>query len=414
MKVLWLSNCVLSDVECNGSGSWLYAMKEIIGGSIELYNMTLSNVNKVHFKESHNLKEYILPVWPLIDGLPSSENIHTICELVDKIAPDIIQVWGTESYWAKLCSTYFSDRRILLEMQGLLSSCVDVFWAGLSPEEIKKCRGIKEWIYPTSDLSNQYKSFYCRAKEEKELFSRFKQISTQSSWVRRQLAFLVQRDCKIYETFIPLREHFYHAKKWVKKEEHEDVRIFFSTSYTIPFKGLHVILKAIKEVKRKYPKVKLLLAGVSKKQERYRESGYNKYLLSIIESEGLHDNVFYLGKMNAEQIIEKLQDADVYVNSSFVESYSVATAEALFLGVPTVLSYAGALPEFGEDVALYYSSMDYVDCAYKIVELIENTKLREELSSNSIVKLEERLDKDSIRKCQLEIYNQVFNLNEKG
>lgn len=410
MRVLWFSNCVLSDTICSGSGSWLYGMKSIISGKVDLYNITSTNVPEITKLSSKDIVEYIIPEYPLQDGIPSSDDISKILGVIAEIQPDIIHIWGMERYWARLYQRGFiTGYPVLLEIQGVLSSLCNVFYGGLSPKEIISTYGFREIVRPWDRLNKQYDRNKERAEDESLILKSFNYISTQSTWTRNQIGFYTSSDCKIYETLRPIRQEFYEAEKWNKKKQ-EAPRIYASVSYNAPFKGLHVLLKALSLIVKKYPTAKLTIAGFNPNKPFYKENGYNRYVKKLISELELSNNVEFPGSLNAKEIIAHLQNTDVFVNPSFVESYSAAAAEALYLGVPSVLSYAGALPNFSEldNIALYYSPMDFVDCAVKIIGMFEEKDRAIIFSQNSIRRMNEMCSREMVSEKQIRIYRDVL------
>lgn len=412
MKVLWFSNAVIGNKNSKGSGSWLFAMKDIICKDVDLYNITQSNVNTIQFTCDEELKEYVLPIFKLKNGLPSKENINEIKKIVDEIKPDIIHIWGIEQYWGLLYSRGFLHGNPILEIQGLWSSCVNVYYGGIQLSTLVRMISFKEMIKPTIYLPHMMKNdIYNRSLFENEMISYFKLISTQSEWTREQIRLKINSEAKLFATKIPIRKYFYECKRWSIPNDEKRPIVFSSLSYNSPFKGLHILLQALTVLISKYPNLILKIAGVNLIDiPFYRRSSYENYLLKIITENNLSENIVFLGQLNASQIANELLTANVYVNSSFVESYSVAAAEALALGVPSVLSYAGAMPEFSKDkvVALYYSPLDFVACAGKIDTIISNINLQKELNENSISVMSGENDVEHVREIQLSIYEHIL------
>ena len=98
------------------------------------------------------------------------------------------------------------------------------------------------------------------------------------------------------------------------------------------------------------------------------------------------------------------------VQTSYVESYSLAVAEAQTVGVPSIISYAGAMPELAKDYisGIFFSPGDYISCASKMIELIENRKQAEDLSDNSYKLAEKRNNNKTVLEKQIEIYKQII------
>lgn len=416
MKILWFSNCAIANSQCNGSGSWLFAMKDILSKQVELFNITDANVKNIEYRESKEVKEYLIPKVELSkNGIPSIRVINSIRQIVERISPDVIHIWGLEKCWAKLFAFGYIEGNVLLEIQGVLSACANMFWGGMTPEEVGKTHRLKELIKPSVKLEAQYADYVRKGLQEINLLNKFLHISTQSEWTRLQIKPYIKDGAIVYKTLRPIRREFYMAPKW-QSPDHRAPVLFTSVGYNVPFKGMHVLLKALRLITDKYPQVKLVIAGFNPNVPFYKANGYDRLLMDFIEEHHLVSNVVFPGRLEASQIIEYLLNADVYVNPTFIESYSAATAEALFLGVPSVLAYSGALPNFKieEDIALYYSPLDYVDCASKIILLLEDCNSCKEFSKLSSLLMTERCSRDAVLKTQLNIYNKFLAFNENN
>lgn len=412
MKVLWFSNCVLGDEINKGSGSWLFAMRCLISSEVELFNITQSSVKDITYNQYDDLKEYIIPTYKLQNGIPNKTNINKIISIVQQIKPDIIHIWGIELYWGLLFTRCLIRGNYIVEIQGLLSSCNNVYYAGLTPFEIFKCYSMKEFLKYNSYLPYAKCKIFKSSILENEIIRDAESISTQSNWVRNQLKLTVNKKTNIYKTYIPIRESFYLSKKWSKSNDHKSIILFTSFSYLVPFKGFHILIKSLAHLKNKYSDFVLNVAGIDIKSiPFYRKDGYLRFILSLIKKYNLVDNINFIGRLNENEMIDYLLKSDVYINPSFVESYSAASAEALYLGVPSVLSYAGAMPDFSnqKEVALYYSPMDFVDLASKVSILMEDNELSNKLSKNSIDVLEDLSNREIIKNTQLSIYSEIYN-----
>lgn len=411
MKVLWFSNCVLGTNDSRGTGSWLYAMKNIISQKVDLYNITYSWKNSdILCNKYSDLEEFILPNYKLKNGLPSLKNIAKIKHIVDSINPDIIHIWGTERYWALLFSSGYLKNTAILEVQGLLSSCYTAYYGGLSPKEISACFGIKEFLKPNYILKNLRKDYKFRAIKSQEMIRGFEHISTQSDWTRGQLSVLLPNNRNYHKTLMPIRREFYESGKWYPKSR-ENFVLFCSTSYFEPFKGIHIIIKALACIKKHIPTIMLEIAGVDKNNSWLRTNGYTKFIYRLIHELDVEKNVRFVGRLNANEIATHLVETDIYINTSFVESYSVATAEALYLGVPSILAYSGAIPEFSavKKTCIFYSPMDYIDCARKILSLLNSKEEQIVLSNNAISIMENQCSPIKVCQTQLDIYAKVID-----
>ena len=411
MKILWFSNCILSKEKSTGTGSWLFAMRDLIAADVDLVNITYGDVEDVQFCNVGNVREYIIPNWKIKNGVPAIENIKKISDIVTKESPDIIHVWGIERYWALLFSRgHIKHDKVLLEMQGVANGVNDVYFGGLTPYECRNLRSFKTFIKPKSNLKNLYKRSKNIALQEREVLCHFKYIATQSDWVRDILSLLCEDNTTFFHSLIPLRQEFIEAPKW-RLPNNENPIVFTIASYYVPYKGFHYLLLALSLLKKRYPRIQLRIAGPRFYGTSFlKGGGYEKYLSKMIDIYGLKDNVYFCGRLAATQIVEEINNANVVVNPSLVESYSTAAAESLYLGAPTVLSYAGAMVNFSDQkqTALYYSPMDYRCLAARIITMIDDEDLRHNLSKNAIELMTLKCNPNRVKERQLETYKVIL------
>lgn len=411
MKILWFSNGILSKETSNGSGSWLFAMCNLISKDVELVNITNGGGATIKHIQNNNIKEYILPNWKLYDGLPAIVNITKISDIVKQEKPDIIHIWGIERYWSLLFSRgYITHDKVLLEMQGVASGVADVYFGGLTPYDSRKLISFKSIVSPRFNLKHLYHRSQKLAVTEQKVLLYFRYIATQSDWVRDILSLICKENTSFYHSLLPLRKEFIEARKW-SPIQNENPLIFTSASYYVPYKGMHYLFSAIALLKKRYPKIQLRIAGPDLYKIPFIKcSGYERFLIKMIDKYEIGENVRFCGRLNAVQIVEKILSANVFVNPSLVESYSASAAEALYLGAPTVLSYAGAMVNFSskKPVALYYSPMDYRSLAARIMTMLNDKEKRNELTVNAIEVLSTLCGPDNVKDRQLDTYNQIL------
>ena len=145
-------------------------------------------------------------------------------------------------------------------------------------------------------------------------------------------------------------------------------------------------------------------------QSGIRISGFSKFLIKYIKTHKLTDSISFIGALNASQLTEQLQKASVFVNPSYVESYSLVIAEAMMIGTPTVATFAGAMTELGKDneSILYFPKGDYIMCAQKIINLLDNPILATTISAKAQEIANNRNDIATITQKQLKIYSTIL------
>jgi len=115
----------------------------------------------------------------------------------------------------------------------------------------------------------------------------------------------------------------------------------------VSWKGQHIFLKALAEVKQHLPNVKGLIVGgpleTSTGQNGQSPTFYEE-LLALTKALDLESNVTFAGFRS--DIPEILASVDVFVHSSSEpEPFATAVIEALMAGCPVIATNAGGMPE---------------------------------------------------------------------
>ena len=413
IKVLWLSNRTLSDKKSFATGTWVHSMAVALvdAGTIQLYNIAQARVKDTTRQDFKSICQWLIPYESLKgNGLPSSKAILKIQRIVNDIKPDIIHVWGTEHFWGLLTARGYLKGNIILEIQGLKFVIAKHFYSGLTLIDLIKCIGVKEIIKPSLSLFGENYSFKKWGKFEIEMLINHKNISTQSDWVRAHVKNL-NPSAHIYNTSRTLRSEFADADRW-DIANCVSYQVFTSTSAIDSYKGLHILIHAIAILKNRYPEIKLCIAGNVK--SGLREEGYSKWLKRKIKSLGIKENISWLGSLDAKNLVLQMHKANVVVVPSFIESHCNALNEALTVGVPTVASFAGAMPELAihEKTALFFPPGDVTMCANAIEKFFLNIEYASAVSQNAYNIKKTKSNKD-IAEIQFEIYSRFLqNINE--
>lgn len=406
MKILWFSNIILSDQSMSGTGTWISAMAESLSSNIEveLFNVTKGNVPIITKKDYGSIKQWIVPIVDFDkSGLPPVLIISKLQELVNEIQPDLIHVWGTEYYWSRLTAYGHVKGKVLLEMQGLIGAIAEKVTADLSIKELMQCIGIKEILKPSSSILGRKKALKKRGEIEKDIIARHHYISTQSDWMRAHISYLNPK-AMVFKTAIGLRSEFINASKWIY-ENCEKNSILTITSTISAYKGLHTLIKAFALLTRTNHEAFLYIAG-PKPIKGIKQPGYERFLLDLIRKENIQNKIVWLGPLNTSELITQILKANVVINPSFIESYSLVVKEALSLGAPTIAAYAGAMPELAIDKhsALYFPPGDVALCYTSLNNTLDSRDLTTRLSQNALTGNENII----IAKIQYDIYQKIL------
>lgn len=414
MKILWFCSTVFSEEKISTTGTWLHTMsKALVAEGVELYNIApLYGIKEITKSDFGDIKQWILPILKLRNGLPSKQWINKIKSIVDDIHPDLIHYWGIEYYFPLLYSRGILTYPSLLEIQGIKETCVRVFYGNLSNNQLLRCHGIKEILFPSLSLICRKRQFEKWSVFEREMLNTHLNISTHSEWVRAWVSQFKSESTNIYHTHRIVRKEFREATPWAIPNNGHPI-LFTISAGADAYKGIHDGIMAIRIVKQLYPDVELRIAGNFEAGKKwYRRNGYTNYLFSLIKRYGLSDNVTFVGKKSAIQLVEEMKNANVMLQLSYVETYSLAVAEALTLGIPAVVAYSGATPELigNSGCSLFYTPSDYFMCAHQIIRILESPALANNLSSLAKESRYRKTTPEGSCKNQIDIYKHVLGV----
>ena len=142
-------------------------------------------------------------------------------------------------------------------------------------------------------------------------------------------------------------------------------------------KGFLDLLKVFEKVIEKDPEMKLDIIGDGPCKQELEEY--------MNQNEVLKKNVILHGFQNKEYISSILLDSSIYVMTSYTESFGIVLIEAMSHGVPCIAfdSAEGAKELItNEENGYLISNRNIEEMANKILELMNNKKLRKELGKN--------------------------------
>ena len=235
------------------------------------------------------------------------------------------------------------------------------------------------------------------------VFERADKIVCVSEFIREQLKALGCDQAKLVVNYlgVPLRKHLPVEKK--KK----DVITLICVAALREEKGHVYLIKALQEVRRSYPNIRLILAGDGELKDAIRH---------VVREYSLEDCVFFLGWKNEVEVYELLADSDIFVQHSIrfrvkgryykEEGLPISLVEAASMGLPIVATKIGGIPEaciHGFN-GLLSEEKDIHSMAENIVYLIENPDTRSLYGRNGRQLIREKFDESIVLKRLEKIY----------
>jgi glycosyltransferase involved in cell wall biosynthesis len=132
-------------------------------------------------------------------------------------------------------------------------------------------------------------------------------------------------------------------------------------------KGLDLLLPAFQLLAQKQRGVHLVLAGGN-------ERGYEAEVREMIRKLDLAQHVTLTGLITGPEKLGALQDADVYVLPSRSEGLSIAMLEAMYMGLPVIVTdRVGLWREIAEKDCGYVVSLEESELAGALLKMANNS-----------------------------------------
>ncbi|MBQ7172518.1 MAG: glycosyltransferase [Clostridia bacterium] len=422
MKILWITNTALGPIgeKLYGrrqGGLWMDALLTDFKEKAEL-SLVVATTAKIASPlriEEDSIVYYALPDdIPLFYDENRPGNKAAWRTLIEVEKPDLIQIWGTEFSHGLCALREAGNIPSVIYMQGYLGAISRHYFAGMTERELDYAVSFRD-VLRRDTIRQQQKVFAENTKKEAEMFARSKRIISENEWCNMSVR-AVEPDVKIYTCPLSVNKAFSKvAWKRGQIEEHS----IMATASGYPLKGLHMLLRAVALLKKEYPDVKLYVPGakmgaVGGIQTKLHRTGYAKYIQMLISDLGLSENVVWLGPLPQEELAKQYEKTHVFVLSSSIENHSSSLKEAMMVGVPSVASIVGGVPEYvshGEDGFLYRFE-EYEIMAGYVRRLFEDDALAEHFSGAGREKMLALHGESATSDVILNIYREI--LEEKA
>jgi glycosyltransferase involved in cell wall biosynthesis len=419
LKILWLINIPLPEAsQLMGEkalpfGGWLInaskdlAKKENIELSIVFPS---SKANKFKELKGENINYY--PFVPVRENDKKNIEYNESFEiLLNNLKPDIVHIYGTEIAHTLSMVNMCEKLRIatIISIQGLVSIYSQHIYANLP---FRTVYGFTlRNILRKDNVYLHKKAFELRGSNEIEALKKTKHIIGRTTW-DKVCTNQINPDAEYHFCNETLREEFY-KHQW-DINECEKYSIFLSQGQ-YPIKGLHYMLEAMPLILKRFPNAKVYIGGkdITKSdtmKDKLLMTYYGKYIKKMINKLRLEENVIFTGPLDEQNMCKRYLESHVFVCPSSIENSPNSLGEAMILGVPSVASYVGGIPDMLKDKEegfLYQHDAPYM-LAHYVCEIFENEELALKFSRNAREHALKTHDRDKNTKRLIEIYLNVL------
>ena len=417
MKVLWVTNTEINSIARKFGativvGGWLEQTAGLLTQDEEITLSMACNTTNEYFDEVVDGVSYFS-----FDNIKNTSGLDArIGKILDHVKPDVVHIWGTEySHSLKFvnaCIERNIGSRVVVSIQGMVSVFKAHYYANL-PSSIVNHRTLKEFVRP--NIKKAGSIMEANGEFEKMVLLKVDHCIGRTDFDHACVT-QINGDIHYYHVDEILREPFYESPAW-SYEGCNKKTIFFSQA-DYPVKGFHTMLQALPIIKKVYPDVVVNVLGedpfnCSFKQKLKRGS-YTRYIMDLIVKLGLKDNVNWMGRLDADQMVKQYLGANVFVCSSSIENSSNSIAEAMMLGVPVAASDVGGIKSFmthEEDGIMFHDDAYYM-LADAVMKIFGSPELASRLGQNARVRALKIHDRD-INMCKLIDVYTFINGGEK-
>ncbi len=280
-------------------------------------------------------------------------------QILDSCRPDLVHCFGTEFPHALAMARAVERRRtggkaegprLLITLQGLCGEIGEKYMAQL-PEQVQRSRTFRDLVRRDS-LKQQQQKYRLRGEHERQALAIADRIGGRTEFDHSYANTYGSR-AEYFPVGEILRASFYEERGEVWEPEKSHFRIFVSQA-DYPLKGLHYLLRAVKDFAPGGQSPEIYVAGQSIVhtggwRDRIKEPAYGRYLRKLIRETGMEGHVHFLGRISGEEMRRQYLSASVYVCCSSCENSPNSLAEAMMLGVPCIAAAVGGIPSMLAD-----------------------------------------------------------------
>lgn len=278
-----------------------------------------------------------------------------LLKILQDFKPDVVHCFGTEYDHAEALVRVWDPEKVLVGIQGVCGAIAETYCADL-PRKVINRRTFRDWLKKDS-IRQQKEKFEKRAQREKRTLAGTAHVTGRTN-LDKNYVLKINPAIVYHHMNETLRAEFYEGC-W-NRESCEEHSIFFSQA-DYPTKGFHYVLHAMPEILKAYPDAKVYVAGNSivnwnTIKDKIKISSYGKYLRELIKRYHLENKVFFVGKLSAAEMKERMLKSHLFLCSSAMENSPNSLGEAMLLGVPCIAADVGGVPDLfrdGQDGILY-------------------------------------------------------------
>lgn len=418
ISVLWVTGTMLPDL-CTALGK-----KEEYGGGWQVepakqlaaddrFHLSIAtpwNGKEIKKLAVNHIDYYLFPCNYFERFKRPSKRSREYCNsIIREAKPDVIHIYGSEFAYS-IPFAEASEIPKVLSIQGLIGKInSSYFYGGISMPSWLGC--VMPWnVFTYMPMKLQHARNIWRAKSEE---TQLKSVDSIIGCTRWDYTFskLINPDLEYHAVDYAIRRSFAQYSWDVDNCERHT---FLLGNMTVPLKGMHKAILALKLLLKKYPDAKIKVVGRNT-FDRKIKYGYCRYLYKKVMQLNVMDHIEFLGPQDEMGMVNAMLKSNAFVLSSCIENGPNTMMEAMYLGLPCVCSYVGGAMQFAKEgeEALFYRYEEPEILAYELDRIWSNDELASQLSNSAKKRAEKFDDYEKVTEKYKRIYEKMASSEGK-
>ena len=267
--------------------------------------------------------------------------------------PDIIHVQGTEYFYGCFPPEVYCGKPVVISIQGLLSGIHPHYMGGISAKELRGTNwNARFFVKGRTMLSEQTAWREGRAAQEQKVIRQQQNFIGRTAWDRDVIQFY-NPHARYFTVNENLRAPFFAARRNVNAVKRHS--IYCGAAASTAFKGAHWLIRAVAALKGEFPDIELRIAAADGLHAPkglkmlMMDQSYHAYVRRLIGTLGVEGHIVALPILSAEEVVEELSQAELFVLPSMCENSPNSLCEAMLVGTPSIATFVGGVPSILKD-----------------------------------------------------------------
>ena len=181
-------------------------------------------------------------------------------------------------------------------------------------------------------------------------------------------------------------------------------RLITTASADVPLKGLDYSLRALKLLKKEFPKIHLIVIG------KIKQGGHTERLIRKLN---ISDSVFFKSNLSKNDIKELYASSSIAIVSSLYEGFGYPVIEAMSCEIPLIATNVSSIPELTSSFATLINSKDENAIEKNVKNILLNYKSYKERAIRGRNHIKQTFNWDKITsEYEKAIHKAIRNFND--